>query len=380
METRARYLLVGLFTVAVIAAGFAFVFWLHNAGSVGDRVVYHVRFDSPVSGLRAGSAVLFNGLRIGEVTDLRLDGANPRSVTAVIAIAHGTPIRSDTRVGLETQGLMGAPAVTLSGGANDTPALAAAPDGVSLIIADASSTQDTMQAAREVLRRIDGILVDNAEPLRSTIGNLNTFTGVLARNSDRIDRIAEGAERMLGGKSAAVAPVIFDLTAPTAFPGLDKPLDLQIAVAEPTAVLSLDSQRILIRSESGESSGIADAQWSDSVPKLVQARLIQALENAQFTRVIRHSDLTPADYQLGLDIRTFAILDSSKPEAVIELGAKILDKGGAVVETKVFRAAKETKALDAVNAAAGLNQAFGVIVQELAIWLSRAPVVQSQEK
>ena len=125
METRARYLLVGLFMTAVIATGFAFVFWLHNAGGVGDRVIYHVRFDSPVSGLRAGSAVLFNGIRVGEVTDLRLDGANPRSVTAAIAIAHGTPIRSDTRVGLETQGLMGTPAVALSGGASDAPALAA---------------------------------------------------------------------------------------------------------------------------------------------------------------------------------------------------------------------------------------------------------------
>ena len=110
METRARYLLVGIFTMAVIAAGFAFVFWLHSAGALGDRAVYQVRFDSPVSGLRSGSAVLFNGIRVGEVTDLRLDAANPRSVTAVIAIEQRTPIRVDTQVGLEVQGLMGAPA------------------------------------------------------------------------------------------------------------------------------------------------------------------------------------------------------------------------------------------------------------------------------
>lgn len=379
METRARYLLVGMFTMAVIAAGFAFVFWLHSAGALGDRAVYQVRFDSPVSGLRAGSAVLFNGIRVGEVTDLRLDAATPRSVTAVIAIEQRTPIRVDTQVGLEVQGLMGAPAVTLRGGANDASALATTPGGAPVIIAEAGSTQDTMQTAREVLRRIDSILVDNAEPLRNTITNLNTFTGVLARNSDRIDRIAEGAERMLGGKATAT-PVVFDLTALRAFPGFDKVTDVQIAIAEPTAVLALDSQRILVRAESGESRGIADVQWSDNVPKLVRARIIQSLENTQFTRVSRQSDLAPADHQLALDIRTFTVIDGASPEAVIEIGAKALDKNGAVIEGVTFRSARAAKGLDAANAVRALDEAFEAIVKDLIVWLSRTLLALPQEK
>ena len=380
METRARYLLVGVFTMAAITAGFAFVFWLHNAGGSRDRTVYQVRFDSPVSGLRYGSAVLFNGIRVGEVTDLQLDPANPRSVTAMIAIAQGVPIRTDTQVGLEVQGLMGAPAVSLKGGANDASALATAPSVAPLIVAEAGSTQDTMQTAREVLRRIDGILADNAEPLRSTIGNLNTFTAVLARNSDRIDHIAEGAERMLGGKSPTAAPVIFDLTAPRAFPVLGKLPDVQIAIAEPTAVLALDSQRILVRAGSGEMRGLADAQWSDSVPKLVRARMIQSLENAQFPRVIRQSDLSPASYQLLLDIRTFAIFDSDNLEAKIEIGGKTLDKNGDVVGSEIFRTAKVAKGLDAASAARGLDEAFGAIVEEMVVWLSRTLAALPQEK
>ena len=379
METRARYLLVGMFTMAVIAAGFVFVFWLHSAGALGDRAVYQVRFDSPVSGLRAGSAVLFNGIRVGEVTDLRLDAATPRSVTAVIAIEQRTPIRVDTQVGLEVQGLMGAPAVTLRGGANDASALATTPGGAPVIIAEAGSTQDTMQTAREVLRRIDSILVDNAEPLRNTITNLSTFSGVLARNSDRIDRIAEGAERMLGGKATAT-PAIFDLAAPKAFPGLDKATDVQIAIAEPTAVLALDSQRILVRAESGESRGIADVQWSDNVPKLIRARIIQSLENAQFTRVTRQSDLSPVDNQLALDIRTFTIVDAGNPEAVIEIGAKALDKNGAVMESATFHSAKAAKGLDAANAVRALDEAFEAVVKDLVTWLARTLAALPQEK
>ena len=52
---------------------------------------------------------------------------------------------------------------------------------------------------REVLRRLDGILSDNADNLHSAIANFNTFTDVLARNSDRIEGMLGGLERMTGG-------------------------------------------------------------------------------------------------------------------------------------------------------------------------------------
>ena len=65
METRARYALIGLFTVAVVLAGFAFVYWIENAGGLGQRTAYRVRFDGTVSGLLVGSNVLFNGIRVG---------------------------------------------------------------------------------------------------------------------------------------------------------------------------------------------------------------------------------------------------------------------------------------------------------------------------
>jgi phospholipid/cholesterol/gamma-HCH transport system substrate-binding protein len=57
METQARYLAVGAFTLAVITAGFIFVYWLYSGGGFRDRVIYEIRFDSPVSGLLVGSAV-----------------------------------------------------------------------------------------------------------------------------------------------------------------------------------------------------------------------------------------------------------------------------------------------------------------------------------
>jgi phospholipid/cholesterol/gamma-HCH transport system substrate-binding protein len=100
MEVRARYVLIGAFTLAVFVAGFIAVYWLNHSGGLGERTTYRVRFTTPVAGLLLGSDVLFNGVRVGEVSDLRLDPQRPSDVLAIVSIAGETPIRSDTHVGL----------------------------------------------------------------------------------------------------------------------------------------------------------------------------------------------------------------------------------------------------------------------------------------
>src|SRR6186997_1118878 len=116
METRAPYALIGLFVMTVIAAAFGFVYWLHNSGGLTERTVYRVHFENTVSGLLKGASVLFNGIRVGEVTNLQLEANNPQAVTATIAVDAGTPVRADTKVGLDFQGLTGVPVVALEGG------------------------------------------------------------------------------------------------------------------------------------------------------------------------------------------------------------------------------------------------------------------------
>src|SRR5271157_3474544 len=111
MEIKARYVLIGLFTLAALVAGFAFVYWLETSGGLGKRTSYDVRFHNTVSGLLTGSAVLFNGIRVGEVAGLRLVPADPRLVDATISIDANTPVRADTEVSLEFQGLTGVAAV-----------------------------------------------------------------------------------------------------------------------------------------------------------------------------------------------------------------------------------------------------------------------------
>jgi len=205
METRANYIVIGLFTLAVIAGAFGFVYWFSSAGDRGERISYRVVFDGVVSGLRTGGWVLFNGIKVGEVSDLKLNPQNPRQVIATIAIDRSVPVRADTRVGLDFQGLTGIASISVKGGASDAPPLVGENGQPATLIADAAATQDVTATIREVaanagtlVRRVDEILVENRETLRTTMGNLESFSATLARNSERLDRIMAGLESVTG--------------------------------------------------------------------------------------------------------------------------------------------------------------------------------------
>jgi phospholipid/cholesterol/gamma-HCH transport system substrate-binding protein len=368
METRAPYALIGLFVMTAIAAAFGFVYWLHNSGGLTERTVYRVHFENTVSGLLKGASVLFNGIRVGEVTNLQLDANNPQTIAATIAVDAGTPVRADTKVGLDFQGLTGVPVVTLQGGSAPLNATNRTSGGSYVLVADPSAGQSMTNAARDTLRRLDTILTDNAEPLRNTMANLNTFTGALARNSDRLDGIVAGLERFTGGGTANAPQAVYDLTAPTHFPAIASAPRGQLTVAEPTALIVFETRKFLVRPNPSEDPSFAKAEWSDNVPRLLQTKIIQSFENGGLAQVVaRPGEGVAADKQLTIDIRKFQISASGEPMAEIEFSARILSDG-RVVEAKVFRASVPLTAMNASSAAAALDQAFGACATELVNW------------
>jgi phospholipid/cholesterol/gamma-HCH transport system substrate-binding protein len=374
METTAKYRLMGAFTLATVVGLFGFVYWLNNVAGLTERRIYQIRFQGAVPGLRPGAAVQFNGIRVGEVTDLRLDAQMPQRVTATIAIDSATPVRADTQVGLDFQGLMGVTSIALKGGASEAPRLVAAEGGLPLLIADASAGADLSTTAREALRRLDGMLADNADALRGTMSNFNTFTGALARNSDRIDGIVAGLERMTGGGDSKSPAQSFDLTAPRLAAQVDRPRAGPLAVGDPTALIMYDSQKLVVRNASGTRATMAGAQWADTLPKLVQARIVQTLENAMSpAAVVRGIDNLASERQLLLDIRAFEVVDSDTPTATVELAAKIAGNGNQVIDAKVFAATVPASSTGASDAAAALDRAFGKVAAEIAVWAQSIP-------
>jgi phospholipid/cholesterol/gamma-HCH transport system substrate-binding protein len=368
MEIRAPYTLIGMFVLAVIAAAFGFVYWLHNTGSLTERAIYRIRFENTVSGLLTGAAVLFNGIRVGEVTALALDGNNPNVVTATVAVAASTPVRADTKVGLDFQGLTGVPVVILQGGSQPLSGVSAArPGEPPTLTAEPFAGQSMTSAARDALRRLDGILADNADPLRTTIANLNTFSEALARNSDKLDGIIKGLERLTGGDTANAPRIVYDLAVPKTVPLIGKKPESQLIIAEPTSLIMFETRKILVRPGGNEDPTFANADWSDSTPKLVHEKIMQAFENAGLA-VARPSEGVPGENQLFIDLRKFQLSTSNTPTAEVEFGAKIVSTNGRLLESRVFETSVPVKAVNASATVDALNEAFGKCAIELVRW------------
>src|SRR5215469_8010078 len=196
METRANYVLIGSFTLAVIAAAFGFVLWFQSLHTTKQRSPLRIVFEGPAAGLRNGGSVNFNGIRIGEVISVKLD--NPRRVVALALVEKNAPIRKDTVVGLEFQGLTGVAAISLKGGAEAAPPVPLDEDGVPTLTADPNRLQDVTEAIRGTLQNINRVVADNQESVKNSLHNLETFTSSLARNSERLDNVMSRVDGVMG--------------------------------------------------------------------------------------------------------------------------------------------------------------------------------------
>jgi phospholipid/cholesterol/gamma-HCH transport system substrate-binding protein len=196
METRANYVLIGSFTLAVIAAAFGFVLWFQSLHTTKLRSPMNVIFEDPAAGLRNGASVNFNGIRVGEVVSVKLD--NPRRVVARAMVENNAPIRRDTLVGLEFQGLTGVAAISLKGGDENAPPVPLGEDGVPVLTADPSALQDVTEAIRGTLQNINRVVADNQQAVKNSLHNLETFTGALSRNASRIDDVMAKVDGVMG--------------------------------------------------------------------------------------------------------------------------------------------------------------------------------------
>ena len=199
METRANFVLIGVFTLAVIAGAFLFVLWFSGLTRISEHKTYEVLFTGSVSGLSRGSAVLFNGLRVGEVTQINFVAENPSRVQVLADVEGRVPIKKDTKARLEIQGLTGGAAIALSGGAPDAPPLLGENGAPPIIVAEPSELQNIMESVQSlsakaelVLGKIDKLLSDNSAAIDDAVKNVDTFSKALSENSAGINSALAG--------------------------------------------------------------------------------------------------------------------------------------------------------------------------------------------
>jgi phospholipid/cholesterol/gamma-HCH transport system substrate-binding protein len=347
MEFNARYVLISAFALAVLASLFGFVYWLNNTGGFGKRSQYLVQFSVPVSGLANGSSVLFNGLKVGEVTALQLSRDDPEKLTASISVDADTPIRTDTIAGVDYQGLTGAANISLTGGKAGSTELKTT-EGVlpMLIAAPADSRSWTANAAR-VLSRLDEML---------------------SGDTNRIDSILAGLEKMVGGESDKEGG-LFDLASPSNFDFKTGVNEWQLIVSEPTVLLALNTDRIQELKTEISWSPFGSARLTDNLPNLFQAKLIQGFENAGLgARILRPSDVFEAEYKLTMDIRRFHYRSFDEPAVICDVVGKIANRDGAILVTRRFKFERQVKSPDVQVIAEQMSELFSATAAEIITW------------
>jgi phospholipid/cholesterol/gamma-HCH transport system substrate-binding protein len=204
MEIRASYVIVGVVVLALLAGLAAFSLWLVEAGVDRDVARYEIAFEGSVSGLPEGGQVLYRGIPVGRVGEIRIDPANVENVLVVVEVDRETPIKEDTVATLEFQGLTGIAYVQLRGGTQESARLdpnAAQPPRIpsrrSTLERVFESTPELLMQALAMVDRLSVLLSDeNLAAVAGTLRNVERLTAGLADRSGGVDAVLTGAADM----------------------------------------------------------------------------------------------------------------------------------------------------------------------------------------
>jgi phospholipid/cholesterol/gamma-HCH transport system substrate-binding protein len=206
METRANYVIVGIFTLVAILAAFAFVYWTAAVGDRGETAMLRVRIPGSASGLGRGSQVLFNGVRVGDVRRVFLDVDNPTVAIADTEIDKLTPITKSTQADIGLAGLTGQANIELKGADKSEANLleeAEASGKMAEITANPSAVTNLLQTAQDIFKRADNVLSqlegftsDVRGPLTDTVKNAQKFSDALGRNADGVDKFLDSVSKL----------------------------------------------------------------------------------------------------------------------------------------------------------------------------------------
>lgn len=144
----------------------------------------------------------------------------------------------------------------------------------------------------------------------------------------------------------------------------------QLLVPEPSALKALDSEQIVIRPAPSEIQYLSRSQWNDHLPKIVQAKLVQAFENTgSVGGVGKPGEGLAIDFQVVSDIRAFEVRTDGPDTAIVEISVKLVnDRNGTVRAQKVFRGSAPVGGGDNTAFVQALDAAFAGVAAEIVTW------------
>lgn len=174
----------------------------------------------------------------------------------------------------------------------------------------------------------------------------------------------------LTGMGGGSAPTTYDLNA-TPAPGKYGTIRGRLAVREPRALQLLDSERIVYRPTPVLVTYYSGAQWSDRLPKLFEARLVEAFGSVgRVSTVTRSVDGLNVDYQLLSEIRQFEVVNQNGRDiARISIFVQIvLDTRSRALAGRLFEAELPIEGGGAKAGISALNSGLSMILTDVVRW------------
>lgn len=180
---RATNLVIGTTTLAIVAAGFTGLLIYQKVRAFRNQTPLRIVFNGSASGLRKGGTVTFDGVPAGVIRSIKLE--NPTKIVAEVLLDNSAPLRKDTAVGIEFEGLTGVADIALVGGTPAAPPVPLDADGTPLLTADWSE----QQSITDTLHNVDHFLIDNRQTIKDSLRSFETYTASLKSKGDAIDDI-----------------------------------------------------------------------------------------------------------------------------------------------------------------------------------------------
>lgn len=169
----------------------------------------------------------------------------------------------------------------------------------------------------------------------------------------------------------APPPALYRLTAATSFAAAAS-APVQLEIAAPTAEAALDTTRIALSRSPTTLDYFADAAWTDRLPVVLQARLLDSFDNAH--RLIALAGAASAahgDAVLTIELRHFEAqyAGAGPPRWRIELTADIISAADRkVIATRTFTGEAAAAQNDMTAIVDAADEAWRGVATEIVDW------------
>lgn len=187
MESKTNYTIVGIAVVLLLFGLIITGLWLSEGFDRKSYRYYTVYMEEAVSGLGDDALVKYNGVKVGEVSDITLD-KNPQLVKLILKIEEDTPITASTVAYLIPQGITGTTYLGLTVTSDDlTPLIPTPGEPYPVIPYRPSLLSQVEKAVTDFSKTMNNFLSkENADNFNRILFNFQQVSKVIAVNDQAL--------------------------------------------------------------------------------------------------------------------------------------------------------------------------------------------------